>query len=246
MREHMLARGWPVEKDPGPRHGKGQPNSEYQDTQDEKADAAAHHAAAQEAEARAEAAQADAQRTHEAAVDLVADVAEAQQVADHELELEREELYGELGAEHAKLRRREQQVDDILTLERQMIAAARAKEKAEVDQARERLESQNRAAARREQAAQERERDAAARKDEADKLAVQCRRQLAAGHKLFLAIQELGRETVELAKSSGIRLPASRLARVKQARAAHDELLRDVLSASENAGRTADSHDLDR
>lgn len=246
MREHMLAQGWPVEKDPGPRHGKGQPNSEYQDTQDEKADAAAHHAAAQEAEARAEAAQADAQRTHEAAVDLVADVAEAQQVADHELELERQELYGELGAEHAKLRRREQQVDDILTLERQRIAADRAKERAEVDQAIDRLESQNRAAARREQAAEERERDAAARTDEADRQLAELQRKLADGHKLFLAAQQLGRETVELAKASGIRLPASQVSRVKQARVAHDELVRRVLSNDEDARRRADAHNLDR
>lgn len=246
MREHMLARRWPVEKDPGPRHGKGQPNSEYQETQDEKADAAAHHAAAQEAEALAEAAQADAQREHDAAIDLVADVVEAQQVADHELELEREELYGELVAEHAKLRQKEQQIDDVLNLERQLIAADRAKEKAEVDQAMERLESQNRAAARREQAAEERERDATARKDEADRHAAELQRKLADGHKLFLAAQQLGRETVELAKASGIRLPASRLARVKQARVAHDELVRRVLSSDEDGGRRADAHNLDR
>lgn len=246
MRESMLSRGWPVEKDPGPRHGKGQPNTEYQETQDEKADVAAHQAAAQEAEARAEAAQADAQREHEAAIDLIADVVEAQQIGNHELELEREEMYGELGAEHAKLRRREQQVDDILTLERQMIAADRAKEKAELDQAMERLESQNRSAARREQAAEEREQDAATRKDEADKQLAELQRTLADGHKLFLAAQRLGRETVELAKASGVRLPASQVSRVKQARVAHDELVRRVLSGSEYGGRSVDGQDLDR
>ncbi len=246
MREHMLARGWPVEKDPGPRHGKGQSNSEYQDAQDERADAAAHNAAAQEAEARAEAAQADARRTHEAAFDLVADMVEAQQVGDHELELEREEMYGELGAEHAKLRRKEQQVDDVLTLERQIIATERAKEKAEFDQALERLASQNRAAACRERAAEERERDAAARKEEASTQLAELQRKLADVHKLFLTVQHLGRATVELAKAGGVRLPAAQLSRVKQARVAHDELVRRVLSGSEDGERSVEDQDLGR
>lgn len=49
MREHMVGLGWPVERDPGPRRGKGQTKTEFQETQDEKADAAALRSAGHEA-----------------------------------------------------------------------------------------------------------------------------------------------------------------------------------------------------
>ncbi|MBS1906192.1 MAG: hypothetical protein JST33_06410 [Actinobacteria bacterium] len=233
MRAHMVGRGWPVEIEPGERHGRGQSKSEYEATQDAKADAASLHAAASAAEARADDTHAAALSIHETAIDLVSDAIEAMQVAEverrQEMEETREELYGQLGVEYAELRKKHAQVDDVLDIERRMMAADRTKEQAEHQRAVDSLTAQTGVALARERAADEREREADARRAEFN-------RKVSDARELFAAAQELGRQTVELARANKVRLTLPNGSMLKQARSAHDELVSRLLRSDEVSG----------
>ncbi|KQY96831.1 hypothetical protein ASD19_09790 [Microbacterium sp. Root53] len=66
LREHMIARGWPVETEPGARHGRTLPKSEYTAAQDLAASARAELAAAQHlSEENAREGKENARRTEE-------------------------------------------------------------------------------------------------------------------------------------------------------------------------------------
>lgn len=242
MRAHMIAHGWPVESAPGPRR-EAQPKSEYEATQDEKAEAAVLRAAAAEARSQAEAIRAEALELQESAVDVIADVMAEQEVRDlewrQEAEAEREDLYGELGVAYAALRRKEQQVADVLRIERQSLASERTKAIADHQRAVDALAVQMIAAEHREQAADSRERDAKERDAE-------FRRRLADAHEVHAAAQELGRQTVELAKANGVGVRAPNAAELKRARVAHDALLARFLPGHEADRARPQALDLER
>lgn len=232
MRTHMIARGWPVEAAPGPRRT-GQPKSEYQATQDERADAVALLGAATHAEARAGAAQAEALRIQESAIDFVADAMADRYVSEYEhrlaIEEDHEELYGELGAEYALLQQRRQQVDEVLALERRMLNHDRTAERVEHVRALDTLRAQTDAAIQREREAEARARAAERREQAAADLEAAAHSTVLEAREVFNAAQELGREMDALAKEARVRLPASSIAKVREARAGHDDAVRRVL-----------------
>lgn len=248
MRANMIARGWPVEAAPGPRRT-GQTKSEYQATQDEKAEAVALLGAAADAEAHAAAAQADALRIQESAVDFVADAMADRYVSEYEhrlaIEEDREELYGELGAEYALLQQRRQQIDDVLALERRMLNRDRTAEKAEHDRALDALRNRTAAAIQREREADARARAAEGREQAAAQLEAEAYNNVLGAREVFNAAQGLGREVDALAKEARVRLPASSIAKVRVAQAGHDDAVRRVLPQISTIQRRPDSYDLE-
>lgn len=248
MRTHMIARGWPVEAAPGPRRT-GQPKSEYQATQDERADAVALLGAAADAEARAAAAQADALRIQESAIDFAADAMADRYVSEYEhrlvIEEDREELYGDLGAEYALLQLRRQQVDDVLALERRMLNHDRTAEKAEHDRALDALRIQTDAAIQREREADARARAVERREQIVAHLEAEAHSTVLEAREVFNAAQDLGREMDALAKEARVRLPASSIAKVREARADHDDAVRRVLPRISTIQRRPDSDDFE-
>lgn len=249
MRTHMIARGWQVEAAAGSRRS-GQPKSEYQATQDEKAEAVALLGAAADAETRAAAAHAEALRIHEAAVDFVADAMADRHVGEYEhrlaIEEDREELYGELGAEYALLQQRRQQVDDVLALERRMLNHDRTAEKAEHDRALDALKNQIDVAIQREREAEARARVAERREQVAAHLEAEAHSTVLEAREVFNAAQDLGREMDALAKEARVRLPASSIAKVREARAGHDDAVRRVLPRISTIQSRPDSYDVER
>ena len=249
MRAHMIVRGWPVEAAAGPRRT-GQPKSEFQATQDERAEAVALFGAAADAEARATAAQADALRIHEAAVDIAADAEADRYVSEYEhrqaIEEDREELYGELGAEYALLQQKRQQVDDVLALERKVLNRERTAEKAEHDRALDILRTQTDAANQREREADARARAAERREQVAAHLEAEARSTFLGAREVFNAAQALGRELDKLAQEARVRLPASSIAKIRTAQANHDGAVRRVLPRISTIQSRPDSYDVER